>query len=234
MAAGIAQNVNEVRSRIAQICARLKRPEAVELVAVSKTVPPERVLEAYQAGVRNFGENKVQEYLDKKDSLPEDAAWHLIGHLQTNKTKFVVRAAAAGRLALLQSLDRPELAREIEKQARQCGLQQLPCLIQVNSSGEDTKGGFRPEDVEDFVSTLTPDSVIGIRGLMTIGPLSKNAEAIRECFSTVRQLRDHLRERFPKRNWDTLSMGMSADYEIALEEGSTLVRIGSAIFGVRI
>lgn len=196
-------------------------------------MPVERIQEVYEAGIRSFGENKIQEYLDKKDRLPADIEWHFIGRLQTNKVKPLVTAACSGQLALFQSLDRVEIAREIEKQAARAGLKRLACLIQVNSSGEKTKAGFQPQEVEGFLNELKADSVIDIMGLMTIGPHTDDVEKIRFCFQAIRKLRDELKGKFPEKCWEILSMGMSADYEIALAEGSTLVRVGTAIFGTR-
>ncbi|MBP9865515.1 MAG: YggS family pyridoxal phosphate-dependent enzyme [Candidatus Omnitrophica bacterium] len=226
--------MREVAVGIQSACQGAGRTGSVELVAVSKTMPVERIQEVYDAGLKNFAENKVQEYLDKKDALPGDIAWHFIGRLQTNKVKPLIAAACRGQLALLQSLDRLELADEIEKQAAKAGLKKLACLIQVNSSGEAAKAGFEPQAVEGFLRSLRQDSVLDVRGLMAIGPHTENVEAIRQCFRTVRKLRHELREKFPGRSWDTLSMGMSADYKIAIAEGSTLVRVGTAIFGARV
>lgn len=230
---GLSKRVQAVFSGIEETCRRAGRSDMPQIVAVSKTVPADKIREAYDAGLRQFGENRVQEYLEKKDLLPEDARWHLIGSLQTNKVKPLLQAFAAGRLELIESLDRAGLAREIEKQAAKMRLKKIPCLIQVDLTDEANKSGFRPEDVEDFVAAMPPESAIEIRGLMTIGPHTHDGDKVRECFREVRQLRDHLRGRFPEKNWEILSMGMSADYKIAIEEGSTLIRIGSAIFGQR-
>lgn len=233
MSEDAGNRVRKVIEGIQAACQESGRKDAVDIVAVSKTMSSERIREVYDAGLKSFGENKVQEYLDKKDRLPEDIAWHFIGRLQTNKVKFLIAAACKGQLTLLQSLDRVELASEIEKQAVKSGLKRLACLIQVNSSEEGTKAGFQPEDVEAFVRSMKTDSVIDVRGLMTIGPHTDDSAMIRHSFNTVRKLRDELKEKFPEKCWDQLSMGMSADYKIAIAEGSTLVRIGTAIFGDR-
>jgi len=233
VSAEVVSRVQNVREGIEKACRESGRTDKVQLVAVSKTMPPERIRAVYDAGLRCFGENKVQEYLDKKEAVPNDIAWHFIGRLQTNKVKPLVAAACRGQLALLQSLDRGELAREIEKQAAKAGLKRLACLIQVNSSDEETKAGFELGEVEAFVRTIPENSVIEIRGLMTIGPHTEDGESIRRSFRSVRQLRDELKKKFPERCWETLSMGMSADYKIAIAEGSTLVRVGTAIFGHR-
>jgi len=233
VASDIVRRIQKVTEEIQAAFQESGRGDSIQLVAVSKTMPVERIQEVYEAGLKNFGENKVQEYLDKKDVLPEDIAWHFIGRLQTNKVKFLIAAACQGQLTLLHSLDRVELANEIEKQAAKAGLKKLACLIQVNSSEEETKAGFEPQDVEAFVCSLKTDSVIDVRGLMTIGPNTDDSAMIRHSFNAVKKLRDQLKEKFPEKCWDTLSMGMSADYKIAIAEGSTLVRMGTAIFGER-
>ena len=233
MVSDVVSRIQKVTEGIQTACQESGCADEVQLVAVSKTMPVERIQEVYDAGIKSFAENKVQEYLDKKDVLPEDIAWHFIGRLQTNKVKFLIAAACKGQLALLQSMDRVELANEIEKQAVKAGLKRLACLIQVNSSDEETKAGFRPQDVEAFVRSLKADSVIDVRGLMTIGPNTDDSTMIRRSFNIVRKLRDQLKGSFPEKCWDTLSMGMSADYKMAIAEGSTLVRVGTAIFGAR-
>lgn len=203
---------------------------SVSLVAVSKTVEPARVLEAFQAGVKDFGENRVQELLEKKKDPAlqgKDIRWHMIGGLQTNKVK-----QAVGEAVLIHSLDRIELAEEISRQAEKKGMPFVDCLIQVNSSGEATKQGLAPAEVFDFAQSIEGLRV-RVRGLMTIGPLTEDTARIRACFREVRELREKLAKEFPRKDWGVLSMGMSGDYEIAIEEGSTLVRIGSAIFGAR-
>lgn len=207
-----------------------RRPEEITLMAVSKTVPPERVAAAFKEGITIFGENRVQELLAKKKDpalagLP--IQWHMIGHLQTNKVKQIL-----GQAELIHSLDRAELAEEINRQARHKKIPFVDCLIQVNSSGEETKQGFEIGEVADFISGLG-NSSIRIRGLMTIGPLTKDKEKIRKAFSSVKILQLELRKRVPAMDWSILSMGMSGDYEIAIEEGATLVRLGTAIFGAR-
>ena len=200
-------------------------PESVRLVLVTKTVGPQRVLEAYQTGERDFGENRVQEWREKKDALPRDINWHLIGHLQTNKVKYVI-----GQAALIHSLDRLELADAIEKQAKAKGIAEVPCLVQVNMSGEESKFGLDPAGVEDFAGQMFLRPSIKIRGLMSIGPLTEDEGKIRECFRKTRELREDLKRKFPQYGWDILSMGMSADYKIAIEEGANMLRIGSLIF----
>jgi pyridoxal phosphate enzyme (YggS family) len=196
-------------------------------VLVTKTVAPERILEAYRAGERDFGENRVQELLEKKSRLPADIRWHMIGHLQTNKAKDVTGAAV-----LVHSLDRPELARELARQAVKRGVV-TECLIQVHLTDEETKFGLRPADVSDFVAGLDPGGPLKVKGLMTIGPLTENEQAVRDCFRRAAALRAELAEKFKVWEWGVLSMGMSGDWRIAVEEGATMLRIGSAVFGPR-
>lgn len=195
---------------------------------VTKTVEPARILEAYGSGERDFGENRVQEWQEKKAVLPQDIRWHLIGHLQTNKVKYVV-----GQVSLIHSLDRIELADAIEKQAKTKGILEVPCLIQVNMSGEESKFGLDLVKVEDFLKQMPLRPSIKICGLMVIGPLTEDAGKIRECFQKARELQERLKKEFPQCDWAVLSMGMSSDYKIAIEEGSTLLRIGTLVFGER-
>lgn len=200
-------------------------PENVKVILVTKAVPCEGILEAYESGARDFAENRVQEWKEKKEKLPQDIRWHMIGNLQTNKVKDVL-----GSAVLIHSLDRKELALEIQRQAAKKGIPSVECLIQVNSSQEKTKHGFSAEEVEDAVAGLIQPA-IRLRGLMTIGPLTEDREKIRLAFRSVRFLRDRLSRKFPGGEWDILSMGMSGDYKIAIEEEATLLRIGSAVFG---
>ena len=222
----IPQAVKDLRASICKTALQAGRdPEDVRLILVTKTVSTERVLEAYQTGERDFGENRVQEWQEKKDALPRDIRWHLIGHLQTNKVKHVI-----GQIALIHSLDRLELADAIEKQAKAKGIPEVPCLVQVNMSGEESKFGLDPAKVEEFVRQVLSRSSVKVQGLMSIGPLTEDAGKIRECFRKTRELRDDLKMKFPACAWDSLSMGMSADYRIAIEEGSNMLRIGSLVF----
>lgn len=217
----LEENIRKVRSSL---------PAHVTLVAVSKTVEAARVAQACKAGLKVFGENRVQELLEKKKNPafsglnPE---WHLIGSLQTNKVKQVV-----GEVSLIHSLDRPELAAEIEKQAEKKNIT-VDCLIQVKSTDEETKQGMEPEKVPAFLETLQKGR-IRVKGFMTIGPLSGDKEKIRKAFSLVKMLQIDMKKRFPQMDLPVLSMGMSGDYQTAIEEGSTMVRIGTAIFGERV
>ncbi len=196
-------------------------------VLVAKNVPANRIQEAFDLGCRDFGENRVQEFLGKRGALPRDIHWHFVGHLQTNKVKSLL-----GEIELLHSLDRMELAGEIEKQAEKRNFT-VKALLQVNTSGEATKSGFEPDQTEEVLSALKESRRIKIEGLMTIGPLTEDQETIRASFRKLRLLRDRLRERFPEMPLKELSMGMSLDFEIAIEEGATLLRIGTAVFGAR-
>ncbi|GAW30989.1 YggS family pyridoxal phosphate-dependent enzyme [Carboxydocella sp. JDF658] len=219
--AEIAVNLARVREEIRTAALRAgRRPEEITLVAVSKTVPPEGIQAALAAGVTDLGENRVQELLAKQPELPPGLRWHLIGTLQTNKVKYII-----DRIHLLHSLDRWELAREISKRASARGLI-LKALIQVNVSGEETKHGLAPGDVPVFFREVQELPGLQIEGLMTMAPFVADAEQARPYF---RQLRELARELGLKH----LSMGMSNDYQVAIEEGATLVRIGSDIFGAR-
>ncbi|HOW59912.1 MAG TPA: YggS family pyridoxal phosphate-dependent enzyme [Candidatus Omnitrophota bacterium] len=219
-------NIQELKRSIRETADKAGRdPAGIGLVIVTKTVLPEKILEAYGAGERDFGENRVQEWQDKKETLPTDIRWHLIGHLQTNKVKYVV-----GKSTLIHSLDRLELADAIEKQAAGKGIAEVPCLVQVNMSGEESKFGLDPAQVESFMKQITGKSAIKIKGLMTIGPLTEDEARIRDCFRKTRQLFEDLSMRFREHHWEVLSMGMSADYKIAIEEGANMLRIGSLVF----
>jgi pyridoxal phosphate enzyme (YggS family) len=225
----IADNCLRVLERIDTIARRAGRdPSEIALIAVTKTVGPEGVREAFAAGLRRFGENRAQEFARKLASLDDLAAeWHFIGHLQTNKVRVVAPACA-----LIHSVDRIDLARRIDERAS--GQAPRSVLVQVNTSGEASKSGIDPGGTAALLDDLAQLPGIRVDGLMTIGPLTGDARAIRAAF---RRLREELeraraagRQRAPLRH---LSMGMSSDFAIAIEEGATLLRIGSAIFGPR-
>ena len=223
----IAENLETVRSRIDAAAGRAGRsPGDVELVAISKTHPAESVREAAEAGQELFGESRVQEALVKIPSLPGRLRWHFIGHLQANKVR-----KALPLFELIHGVDTMEIARDIDRIAGELGL--FPrILLEVNVSGEGSKHGFAPEALESGLEELLALPRVQVEGFMTMAPLAPEAEASRTYFAALRSLRDRLAERagipFP-----TLSMGMSGDYEVAVEEGATLVRVGSAIFGNR-
>ena len=226
----ISANIAAVQERIASACRRVGRQrEEVTLVGVTKTFPAEMVREAVRAGVRDIGENYVQEALRKREEVTEpDVRWHLIGHLQSNKVKSV-----AEWVHLVHALESRSLAKELDARAAQAG-RTIEALVEVNTTGESSKFGLPPDRVEEFVRSLEEFSHIRIAGLMTIGPFLPDPEGSRPMFRMLRTLRDRLAQR-PQPNLDLrhLSMGMTGDFEVAIEEGATLVRIGTAIFGTR-
>jgi pyridoxal phosphate enzyme (YggS family) len=199
------------------------------LIAVSKTHPPELIQEAYDAGQRIFGENKVQEMASKYEVLPKDIQWHLIGHLQTNKVKYI-----APWVNLIHSVDSPRLAEEIDKQGRKAG-RVIPCLLQIHIAKEETKFGFDRVELLDFLKNLKGFTGLSIEGLMGMATLTDNQEQVRREFRELKNLFEEIgKMNLPASvRMKELSMGMSGDYKIAIEEGSTMVRIGTAIFGKR-
>ena len=217
-ASTIAERLAAVRAEIAQICERADRdPREVRLIAVSKTHPPETIREALAAGQIEFGENRVQEGLAKLDELADsEARIHLIGHLQRNKARF------AGRFASVQSIDSVRLAEAVARQLDA----PLDALLEVNVAGEASKQGFDPAELESAFAQIAALPQLRVRGLMTIAPLVADAEQARPVFRRLRELRDAL-------GLPELSMGMSNDYAVAIEEGATIVRIGRAVFGER-
>ncbi len=226
----ISATIDRVRERIAAACSRAGRdPGEVTLVAVTKTFPAEFITEAARGGIGDIGENYVQEMLAKREVLGgENIRWHFLGHLQTNKVRQI-----AGWIHLVHALDSHSLARELDSRAERVG-RVIPALIEVNTTGEQTKYGLAPEDVLPFVRTLEEFRHVCIRGLMTIGPFLPDPEGSRPMFRTLRTLRETL-ARHHQHNLDPvhLSMGMTGDFEVAVEEGATLLRIGTALFGSR-
>lgn len=225
----LQHNFEEVERRIQAACKRSGRKrEEVTLIAVSKTKPVETLQEAYDFGTRIFGENKVQELTDKYEALPKDISWHMIGHLQRNKVKYIIDKAE-----LIHSVDSLRLAQTIEKEAAKKGLT-ADILIEVNVAREESKFGVFPEEVSDLVSQISQFPHIKIRGLMTIAPYVENPEENRVYFQRLRKLAvDIEREKSDNVNMSILSMGMTNDYEVAIEEGATMVRVGTGLFGVR-
>jgi pyridoxal phosphate enzyme (YggS family) len=222
----IRENIARVREQIAQACVRVNRdPEEIMLVGVSKTMPAEKIEEALTNGITAIGENRVQEAKTKFEIIGTRATWHMVGHLQTNKVKDALKI-----FSLIHSLDSIRLAQEIEKRATE----PIACLIEVNTSKEATKYGIAPSQTEEFFQSLRQFTHIDIKGLMTIGPgwAVEDAEASRACFRLLKELRDTLQRKY-KTPLPILSMGMTSDYVVAIEEGSTMVRIGTAIFGPR-
>jgi pyridoxal phosphate enzyme (YggS family) len=229
----IAENIAQIRERIAVAAARVRRrPEDITLMAVSKTVEPERIREAYEAGLRVFGENRVQEFERKATALVDlkDAEWHLIGHLQSNKAK-----KAAELFHVVDSVDSLHLAQRLNEAARQIG-KILPVLIEVKVSDEASKSGIpvsSPELQKLLEAAATLDH-LQVCGLMTVPPYTEDPEGARLFFRLLRDRRDQIAtRRLPRIRMDVLSMGMSHDFEVAIEEGSTCVRVGTAIFGER-
>ena len=223
-------NIEHIRQRIrttAEICGR--RPEDIRLVAVSKTIPAERVRGAVEAGVLTLGENYIQEARAKIETLADlNVEWHFIGHLQRNKAKYAVRL-----FDLIHSVDSVRLAREIDKQAAKLGRRQ-PILIQVNTGQEATKSGVYAEDALTLAREAARMEHIVVRGLMTLPPYFNAPEKVRPYFRALRELRDRIADAaLPGLAMSELSMGMTGDFETAIEEGATLVRIGTAIFGER-
>ena len=217
----IAGNLARVQERIARAAERAgRRAEDVLLVGVSKTVEVDRIRAAVAAGLPALGENRVQEAREKIAALGRPVPWHLVGHLQTNKVR-----EAVGLFDLIHSLDRLDLAQELDRRARQRG-QPVAALLQVNVAGEATKGGFAPAAVEAALESLAPLSMVRVQGLMTIPPAVDHAEQARGWFRALAALGKRV-------GLPHLSMGMSADFEVAVEEGATIVRVGTAIFGPR-
>ena len=225
----IKEHLTEVKERIEQACIRSGRnPGEVTLIAVSKTKPVPMLEEAYAAGARDFGENKVQEIAAKKPELPEDIRWHMIGHLQRNKVGQVL-----GKAVLIHSVDSLRLARQIETDAAKAGLD-VDILLEVNVAREESKYGLMLEEVEDAIMTIKDFPHVHIKGLMTIAPFVENPEENRGIFKKLFEFAVDI----DKKNIDNvtmgvLSMGMTGDYEVAVEEGATMVRVGTGIFGVR-
>lgn len=224
----VTESLARLREEIAAACAAAERdPAEITLVAVSKTHPAEAVREAHAAGIRHFAENRAQEFLAKAPLLADlDISWHMVGSLQTNKVKLLLP-----RIALLHSLDRAELAQAVARHAPE-GFR-LPTLIQVNTTGEDTKSGVAPTGVEALVESIRCVPGIELRGFMTIGPLDGTPVENRRAFALLRTLRDRQAARHPDLDLGYLSMGMSDDFPEAILEGATHLRIGSRIFGER-
>lgn len=226
----IAGNINDVKSNIARAAAdypEFSAPE-VQLIAVTKTLGIEPIREAYDCGQRDFGENRVQEILEKYPEFPKDVRWHLIGHLQTNKVKYIV-----DKVHMIHSLDSLKLAEEIEKRAAAID-RVIPCLVQVNIADEDTKFGLQKDDTIDFVKEMVRFPHIAVEGLMTIGPHVTDQEQIRTVFQQLRELKEEIATlALPTVKMRELSMGMSSDYPVAVREGATMVRVGTTIFGTR-
>lgn len=225
----LKENLQEVEERISRACARAgRRREEVRLVAVSKYKPAEMIREAYEEGIRDFGENHPQEIREKYPSLPEDIRWHMIGHLQTNKIKYIIE-----RVCMVHSLDSVHLAEDLSRAAMKCG-RVMPVLVEVNMAKEASKHGIMPEEAEAFIRQTAQLEGIRIEGLMTIAPYTEQAESNRRYFRDMKKLFVDIQDKnIDNVNMCSLSMGMTGDFEVAIEEGATMVRVGTGIFGAR-
>jgi len=225
----VAENLKAVMDRIASASKRSGRdPSSVKLVVVTKTVDHDRIIQAVNAGAVILGENRVQEAKEKIEALGKTASWHLIGHLQTNKAKYAVKL-----FDLIHSVDNLELAREIDRQAAKIGKVQ-DILIEVNIAGETAKAGVVITGTPGLVREAAKLRNISVKGLMTMPPYSEDPEDSRSYFRKLRELAGTIeKENIPSVSMQELSMGMSGDFEVAIEEGATLVRVGTAIFGTR-
>lgn len=225
----VKENLNEVEQNIKAACEKAGRSrDSVKLIAVSKTKPVEMLKEVYDEGVFDFGENKVQEIVAKRDNMPSDVKWHMIGHLQRNKVKYIIED-----VELIHSVDSYRLAEEINIQAKKVN-RIVPILIEVNVAGEDSKFGIRADETLQLVEEIAPLENVRIKGLMTIAPYVEDAEDNRKWFKTLRQMSvDIASKNIDNVSMSELSMGMTGDYTVAIEEGATLVRVGTGIFGAR-
>jgi len=229
----IAENISHVHDRIAVAARRAGRdPQEIALLAVSKTFPAGHIRQAYEAGMRIFGENRVQEFATKAEAVRElrEAQWHMIGHLQTNKA-----AKAVELFSAVDSVDSLKLAEKLNVAAQKIG-KKLAVLIELNLGGEEAKSGIAPDkpELEQILEAAPQLEHLAIHGLMTIPPFTEDPQQARPYFRKLRELRDKIGARkLPGIKMDTLSMGMSHDFEVAIDEGSTCVRVGTAIFGER-
>ena len=226
----LESNINSIRNRIERAAAKVGRDRGeVNLVAVSKRVEPQRIIEALRLGLDTFGENYAQEFRDKERLLGSEADnkinWHFIGQIQKNKVKYIV-----GKVELIHSLDSLSVAQEINKKAQSLEIN-VPVLVEVDTGGEESKGGVKSSQLEEFIGELSALGALDVRGLMTMPPYFDDPERVRPYFIKLREIRDSLITKFP--GLKELSMGMSGDFEVAIEEGATIVRVGTAIFGER-
>lgn len=225
----LKDNLAKVEENIQAVCKKAGRDRSeVTLIAVSKTKPVSMLQEIYDENIRHFGENKVQELCDKMEQLPEDIKWHMIGHLQRNKVKYIV-----GRVALIHSVDTYRLAEEINIQAKKKNVV-VPILVEVNIAKEESKFGISREDAILLVEDISHLENVRIKGLMTIAPYVENPEDNRQYFQKIKQLSvDIIHKNIDNVSMEILSMGMTGDYMVAIEEGATMVRVGTGIFGER-
>ncbi|MRX73320.1 YggS family pyridoxal phosphate-dependent enzyme [Bacillus lacus] len=220
----VKNSAEEIKNNIKIVCAKTGRdPSEITIIAVTKYVSVERAKEAAAAGITALGENRAEGLLEKYEALGSEAQWHFIGSLQTRKVKEII-----DKVTYIHSVDRLSLAREISKRAAK----PIKCFVQVNTSGEESKSGLQPDETVSFIESLQEYEHIEVAGLMTMAPLTDDEEVLRNCFSSLRKLRDAVNALQLKHAPCTeLSMGMSNDYKIAVEEGATFVRIGSALVG---
>lgn len=225
----IKNNLDNIYDRIKAAAEKSGRKlEDINIIAVTKTVHTDRIQSVYEYGIRHMGENRVQELLEKYEKLPADVRWHLIGHLQTNKVKYII-----DKVEMIHSVDSLELAREINSRAGKHN-RKMDVLLQVNVSGEETKFGISPEKVSQYVNEIATMDNISLRGLMTIAPYAQDPQDIRPVFRNLYNIYiDIKRKRIDNVSMDYLSMGMSNDFEVAVEEGANMVRVGTGIFGKR-
>ncbi len=225
----IKENLDNVLSRIKGAAEKSgRKAEDIKLIAVTKTVDIDRIKSVYNYGILDMGENRVQELLEKYDKLASECRWHLIGHLQTNKVKYII-----DKVDMIHSVDSIQLANEINARAAKAG-KKMNILLQVNVSGEESKFGISPEEVNEFIEIISGYGNISLRGLMTIAPYAENTEAIRDVFKKLySKYIDIKQKKLDNVTMDYLSMGMSNDFEVAIEEGANIVRIGTDIFGKR-
>ena len=225
----IKKNLDIIRTKIEAAAIKSGRKlEDITLVAVSKTVEPQKILKALDEGITELGENRVQELTEKYDIINRNCNWHLIGHLQTNKVKYII-----DKVKMIHSVDRYNLAQEINDRAQKIG-KTIDVLLQVNISGEESKFGVCENDAFELIKQIARLQNIRVRGLMTMAPFVSNPQTVRDVFSGLRKLSiDIEKENINNIGMEYLSMGMSNDYELAIEEGANLVRIGTALFGER-
>lgn len=230
MGSEIKRNIDEIENRILKACERSGRKrEDILLIAVSKTVSVPHIKEAVKCGLYELGENRVQEIIDKYEPMGDEVKWHLIGHLQTNKVKYII-----DKVELIHSVDSIKLAEEINKRAQQKGIV-CNILIEVNVANEQSKFGIKYEEVESFIKQINNFKNIKVCGLMTVAPLVENSERNRQYFKQLKQLLIDINgKNIDNINMNILSMGMTGDFEVAIEEGATIIRVGTGIFGNRV
>ncbi|NOX38122.1 MAG: YggS family pyridoxal phosphate-dependent enzyme [Calditrichaeota bacterium] len=227
--AHLQENIQRIRERIADAARRSgRRPEAIRLVAVTKTVPVERIKQAIALGITEIGENRVQEARDKFDAIGRQVTWHMVGHLQRNKARYAVRI-----FDMIQSIDTLALAREVDRRAQKED-RVMPVLIEVNTSREATKFGCAPEEALKLARQVDELPHLQLQGFMTVAVFSEDMNRVRDCFKRLRDIYESARQMdWQRARIEILSMGMTHDFEVAIEEGATMVRIGTAIFGPR-